>query len=127
MENSPTDKFSLRKRIKSFGFAFQGIYDAFRTGHNLWVQSAIAILVILCGFYIGVSSEDWILLVLAIGIVFTAELFNTAIEGLVDLVSPEYNKKAGFIKDVAAGAVLIAAITSAVIGLIVFVPYLLSL
>lgn len=127
MKNKPTNKFSIGKRIKSFAFAFRGIFKAFRTEHNLWIQSSIAIVVIFFGFYFQIPSNEWILIIMAIGLVLTAELFNTAIESLVNLVSPEYDKVAGFIKDVAAGAVLVAAIAAAVIGFIIFIPYLQSL
>lgn len=127
MKNSPPDTFSIGKRIKSFAFAFRGIFKAFRTEHNLWIQSSIAIVVVFLGFYFQIPSNEWVLVILAIGLVLTAELFNTAIESLVDMVSPEYDKMAGFVKDVAAGAVLVAAITAAVIGSVIFIPYLLNL
>ena len=127
MKKKTPDKFSIAKRIKSFAFAFRGIFKAFRTEHNLWIQSSIAIVVIIFGFYFQIPSNEWILVIIAIGMVLMAELFNTAIESLVDLVSPEYDEMAGFAKDVAAGAVLVAAIAAAVIGAIIFTPYLLSL
>lgn len=127
MKKSLPNKFSISKRIESFAFAFRGIFKAFRTEHNLWIQSTIAIVVIFFGFYFQISSSEWLLVILSIGLVLTAELFNTAIEGIVDMVSPEYNKMAGYVKDVAAGAVLVAAIAAAVIGSIIFIPYLLNL
>ena len=82
--------------------------------------------VIALGFLLNVSNFEWCLLIFAIGIVFTAELFNTAIEFLTDMISPGYDEKAGKVKDIAAAGVLIAAITSAIIGFIVFVPQLLK-
>ena len=127
MKKNTPDKFSIAKRIKSFAFAFRGIFKAFRTEHNLWIQSSVAIVVIFFGFYFQIPSNEWVLIIISIGMVIMAELFNTAIENLVDLVSPKYNKMAEFVKDVAAGAVLVAAIAAAIIGTIIFIPYLLSL
>jgi diacylglycerol kinase len=84
-------------------------------------------LVIVFGFVFQVTKTEWVLLVLSIGFVLTAEIFNSAIEVLTNLVSPEQNSKAGLTKDMAAGAVLISAITAAIVGLIIFVPKLLEL
>lgn len=119
--------FSLRKSIKSFSYAINGIMVAIRTQHNLWIQIAVAIFVIVGGFFFDVSTAEWLFLVFAIGFVISAEIFNTAIEYLVDLVSPEQNPLAGRVKDLAAGAVLIAAITAAIIGLLIFVPRIMNL
>ena len=116
------NKFSVKKRGKSFVYAFNGIKIFFGTQHNVWIHSAIAVLVIIGGFYFKVSTAEWCFLVFAIGFVLTAEAINTAMEYLVDLVSPEHNIKAGKIKDIAAGATLIAAITAATVGLIIFIP-----
>lgn len=93
-----------------------------RTQHNAWIHLAAALLVIFAGFYFSISEIEWIAVTLAIGFVFSAEAFNTSIEWLVDKISPEYDPVAGKIKDVAAGAVLIAAIAAAVTGIIVFYP-----
>ena len=116
------DRFSIKKRFKSFGYAFQGIVEAARSQHNLWIHIVAAFLVIITGFVINISTAEWLFLIFAIGFVLTAELFNSAIERFVDLVSPEKNEIAGSIKDIAAGAVLVAAITAAIIGLLIFVP-----
>lgn len=116
------DKFSVSRRIKSFGFAFKGILFAFKTQHNLWIHVLAVILVITAGLIFKLNPLEWALIVFAIGLVLVSELFNTAVETLVDFISPEYSKKAGVIKDLAAGAVLIAAFVSVIIGLIVFLP-----
>lgn len=79
--------------------------------------------VIIAGIVLGITRTEWIMVVMCIGTVIAAELFNTAIEKLVDLVSPERHPVAGQVKDIAAGAVLICAVAAAIIGLIIFIPY----
>ena len=98
-----------------------------RDQHNFWVQCVVAITVIIFGLLLKISTAEWLFISLSIGFVLAAEVFNSAIEKLVDLVSPDFNERAGLIKDMAAGAVLIAAITSAIIGLIIFIPRILQL
>ena len=115
-------KFSISKRMKSFKFAFRGISVFIKTQHNVWIHLSAAFIVIVLGVIFNVNFYEWCLLIFAIGFVLTAEIFNTAIEYFVDLISPEFNKKAGLIKDLAAGGVLISAITAAIIGLIIFLP-----
>ncbi len=115
-------KSSVAKRISSFHFAVKGIKHLLRSQQNAWIHSTIACLVVLAGFIFGISKMEWLLICFVIGFVFSAEAVNTAIEILVDKVSPERSREAGLIKDLAAGAVLIAAITAAVIGLIIFTP-----
>lgn len=121
------DKFSVRRRAQSFGYAFQGIRSFFFTTHNAWVHAVITILVIIASVFFRISTSEWIAIIFAIGFVFTSEAFNTAIEQYVDLVKPEFHPKAGNIKDIAAGAVLISAITAAAIGLIIFIPKIVCL
>ena len=82
-----------------------------------------AMAVIIAGIVLGITRNEWIMVVMCIGTVLAAELFNTAIEKLVDLVSPERHPVAGRVKDIAAGAVLICAVAAAIIGLIIFIPY----
>ncbi|UCH98676.1 MAG: diacylglycerol kinase family protein [Candidatus Aminicenantes bacterium] len=120
-------RFSISRRIKSFGYAFKGIFLAFKTQHNIWIHSLAIVVVVTAGFIFKLDVREWGLVVLAIGLVLISEMVNTAIEWLVDLVSPDYREKAGLIKDVAAGAVLIAAIISVIIGGIVFLPKIIEL
>jgi len=120
-------KFSPCQRALSFIYAFRGIYYAFRTQHNLWIHLSVMIVVIVSGVFFQLSLYEWGIVVLACGLVLTAELMNTAIEFLVDVVSPERQDKAGRIKDIAAGAVLIAAVSAAVAGLLVFLPKMILL
>ena len=116
----------LQKRIKSFGYAFQGIAKRLKKEHNAWIHCAAIVLVTLAGFHFGITPTEWCIVTLCFGMVLAAEGFNTAIERLVDLVSPDYHPIAGDVKDIAAGAVLICAIAAAIIGIIVFLPYLLN-
>lgn len=111
-----------RKRVSSFKYAFSGIRFLVKTQPNVWIHMAVAITAISLGFYLNIDRTEWCLILFAIGLVLTAETFNTALEALTDLVSPNYNEKAKIAKDVAAAAVLISCITAAVIGLIVFGP-----
>ena len=118
---------SIKRLIKSFSYAIDGFKKSFREEANMKIHIMMTFFVIICGFIFKVSTLEWIFLCFAIGIVISAELLNTAIENLVDLVCKERNDKAGLIKDVSAGFVMILAITSAIVGLIIFVPKLLNI
>ncbi|MCB0397845.1 MAG: diacylglycerol kinase family protein [Flavobacteriales bacterium] len=113
-------------RMKSFTYAAAGIRMLFVKEHNAWIHALAAVSVIGLGLWLKISLVSWGLVALAIGGVLAAEMFNTAIETLTDMVSPEYHKSAKAVKDLAAGAVLISAIAAAVIGAIVFIPPLWS-
>lgn len=112
---------SFRKLVKSFYFAFSGIFQAF-TEQNMRIHGIAAVTVVICGYFTGLSKIEWLILLLIIALVMAAEMFNTAIENVVDLASPDFHPLAKKAKDVAAGAVLILAIASVVIGLIIFLP-----
>lgn len=116
----------LEKRIKSFGYAFKGIASLIKKEHNAWIHCTAIVLVTVCGFYFGITPTEWCIVVICFGVVLAAEGFNTAIERLVDLVSPGFHPIAGDVKDVAAGAVLICAIAAAIVGGIIFFPYLMK-
>jgi diacylglycerol kinase (ATP) len=119
--------FNLRKHLgKCFKFAWKGIHIFFAEEYNARIHSILAIMVILTGFYFNITKTEWIIVIICCGLVIAAEAINTAIERLVDLVSPDYHPLAGKIKDMAAGAVLICAIVSAIAGFIIFVPYIIS-
>lgn len=120
-------KLNIKDRTNSFGYAFKGIFYALKSEHNIWIHCFFGITAIAFGIWLDINLTEWIFVLIAIGFVFTAEIFNTAIEILVDIVSPEHNPKAGLVKDIAAGAVLIAAITAALIGLFVFGPKIIDL
>ncbi len=114
--------FSIVKRAKSFSYAMNGIRLFLKTTHNSWVQIVLALIAIILGIYFHIETTEWLFIVLAIGFVLTAEAFNTAFEFDMDLTSPKMHPYAKYTKDVAAGAVLLASITSAIIGLIIFIP-----
>lgn len=119
--------FSLKARLKSFKYALNGLWLVLKEEHNFWIHLLATAVVVTSGFYFQVLRSEWLWLVFAIGLVLTAEVFNSAIERLVDLKQPERDPKAGKIKDLAAAAVLIAAITAAIIGGLIFWPYLKNL
>ncbi|RZL46544.1 MAG: diacylglycerol kinase family protein [Pedobacter sp.] len=112
----------MNKFLKSFVYAFKGLSYAFATQLNFRVHCLATALAVLLGLYTGLSANEWLWITVAIAIVMILELINTALEILVDIVSPAQNPKAGAIKDLAAAAVLIGAIMAVVIGLIIFVP-----
>lgn len=121
------EPFSIKKRLKSFTYAWKGIKKIVRREHNVWIHLTIALLTVIAGFAFGIQRTEWIAIVICIGTVIAAEAFNTAIERLVNLTSPEWHPVAGEVKDIAAGAVLICAIAAAAVGLIVFIPYIIAL
>lgn len=119
---------SKRKKLKnSFKYAFCGIITALKKEQNMKIHFTIAILVIIAGIILKISTIEWILCLILIGIVISLELVNTAIEQVVDIAMPEINEKAKIAKDVAAGAVLMVAIISLICGLIIFIPKIINL
>lgn len=114
--------FSLRNRIKSFDYSIQGIITFFKNEHNARIHAVAAVVVIALGWYCKLNLMEWCWITLAIGLVILSEMFNTAIEYLTDLVSPEIHPLAKKTKDVASGSVLIAALIAVVIGLFIFIP-----
>lgn len=113
---------SIKRLKKSFGYAFKGIDDVISNEPNMKIHVSVAILVVITAFLLKISMIEWIILVLLIGLVLAAEVINTTIENLVDMYTKDYNERAKVVKDTAAGTVLILAITSAIIGLMIFVP-----
>ncbi len=112
----------MRRLIKSFGYAVNGIGYAFKTQPNFRFHCTAILVVLIAGLYFRLELFEWLWILMATALVLVSELFNTAIEVLVDLVSPAYHVKAGLVKDLSAAAVLIAAIIAATIGLIIFIP-----
>jgi len=112
----------IKKCLNSFQFAFRGIYLFFRNENNARVHLLATILVILLGLYVHLSRFEWLWVSLSITLVWIAEAFNTALEKLTDLVSPEFNPKAGLIKDLSAAAVLFTAIFAFITGMVIFIP-----
>jgi diacylglycerol kinase len=110
--------------MAGFGHAFRGLWYALRTQRNARVHVSVAILAILLGIVLRISAVEFAMVFVAITGVFLAEMFNTVFELCVDLASPDYHPLAKIAKDVAAGAVLLSAMLSIVIGVFVFVPHL---
>lgn len=108
--------------MRSVGFAFKGLFLLLRTEPSIKIQFVIALVVTAAGFYYEISATEWVLQLLAIGVVLGIEGLNTAIEKLSDFVHPEYHQKIGFIKDVSAGAVMAVSIAAALAGLIIYLP-----
>lgn len=117
-------RYDFKKQLRSFGYAWKGIRCCVGKEQNLSFHLIATVLVVIAGWQLGITRTEWAILLLCIGMVIAAELFNTAIEKLVDLVSPGRHPLAGQVKDIAAGAVLVCAATAAMVGLIIFVPYL---
>ena len=117
-----TEKFSMSKRAYSFYYAIAGILRFFRTEHNAWLHMAATVGVIILTAVFRVTTIEAVMLVFSIGSVWVAEVFNTCIEKIMDFISTERHPQIQLIKDMSAGAVLIAAITALITGLIIFVP-----
>ena len=113
--------------ISSFKYAFQGMFSALKTERNLKIHVTIMMLVIIAGIVLKISKIEWIICIILFGLVIGGEMLNSAIETVVDIAMPDINPKAKFAKDAAAGAVLVFAISSAIIGFMIFGPKLIAL
>jgi diacylglycerol kinase (ATP) len=118
---NPEDGF-LKGRVKSLKYAVRGAWLLITTEHSIMVQFFIGILVSVLGFFMHISAFEWMIQLLAIGMVLVAESLNTGIEKLCDFIHPDYHKKIGFIKDISAGAATFAAVIAIIIGLIIYLP-----
>lgn len=116
----------MKRFFKSFDYAFNGILTSIKNERNIKIHIIIMILVIIFGIILKISKIEWIICIILFGLVISMELMNTAIENTVDLITKEKNEQAKIIKDTAAGAVLVTAIVAAIIGLIIFMPYLIK-
>ena len=117
----------MKNFLRSFKYAFEGIVTGIKEEQNMKIHISIMILVIIFGIILKISKIEWIICIILFGLVISMELINTAIENVVDLITKEKNEQAKVAKDVAAGAVLVSAIASAIIGLIIFVPKVISI
>ncbi len=128
MEKLPEKKrFSIVARLISTNHAWRGLGIFFKTTHNLWLHLFFAFMAVYLGFILGLSSVEWAIIIFAIGLVIVSEAFNTAIEIDIDLTSPNYHPYARDTKDVAAGAVSIATIVAGIMGLLIFLPKVITL
>jgi diacylglycerol kinase len=112
----------LCSRARSFRYAFEGWWHVIRTQQNAWIHTVVSVVVVLIGIWLHIPARDWAVIILAIAMVWAAEFFNTALEAIVDLASPQVNHLAKIGKDVGAAAVLIAAGASVLIGLLILGP-----
>lgn len=119
------DKSFVTGRLKSFKFAFIGAYKLATTEHSVMVQLTIGTLMTFAGFIFHISMTEWMLQTFAIGLIIAIEGLNTAVEKIADFIHPKYHEKIGFIKDIAAGAVMFAALTGVAIGAMIYIPKLL--
>ena len=120
-------KKKIKSLVNSFGYAFQGIWSSFRTERNMKIHVFIMILVVLLGIFLHISVTEWMICIILFALVIGAELFNTSIEAVVDMISLEKSSQAKLAKDVSAGAVLVFAIASIIVGLIIFVPKIIDI
>ena len=118
------DTSFISGRIKSFSFAYKGAYKLITTEHSIMAQLAIGMLVVGAGFYFDISREEWIMQIMATGMVLAVEGLNTAVEKIADFIHPGFHKTIGFIKDIAAGAVFFAATAALIVGALIYWPYI---
>lgn len=118
-----SNRFSVKARLRSFVFAGEGILFFFRYEHNAWIHLAATVIVLLGGWYYALAPFEWVAVLMAIGMVIVTEIINTSVEKIMDHLSPEISPAVKVIKDLASGAVLVAAVMALVIGLIIFIPH----
>ncbi len=122
MENA---KIGFAKgRIRSLKFAFKGAYLLLKSEHSIITQSFLSLCFIVAGLYFEISKTEWLFQILGIGLVLTAESLNTAVEKLCDFIHPDYHQRIGFIKDISAGAITFAVISTLIILYIIYYPYI---
>ena len=126
LEQTPS-KFSWKARLKSFVFAWRGIIDFFKTEHNAQIHLGVTVIVIFLSIFLRVSRFETIAIVFSIALVWITEMLNTAIEKTMDFISLQRRPQIKIIKDLSAGAVLIATIAAVIVGCIIFVPKIISL
>ncbi len=125
MNSRKKDGNFLLKRLYSFRFAAQGFISMLREEANFRIQLSVLTIILVLGFIYKISSHEWIHILLVSGFVIMAEILNSAVERIADVLSPDFNEAIGKIKDICAAAVLVAACVSVVTGLIIFVPKIL--
>jgi diacylglycerol kinase (ATP) len=118
------NKVSMKDRFKSFSYALNGLKHVLKLERNFHIHIIAGVTAIMLGLVFRISYWDWMMVIMCIGFVLFAEIVNTAVEKLTDMVSPQKNEIAGKVKDIAAGAVLVAAITAFVIGSVIFLPHI---
>ena len=117
----------MKKLYTAFGYALHGLQLAMRSEVNLRIHSVVAVAVTIAGLLLNISRFEWLIIILAIGLVFSAELFNTAIEKFCDTYTKEMNDGIKLVKDISAAAVVCSVVAAVVCGMVIFLPYLLAL
>lgn len=123
---NPSDGF-IKGRLRGIKFALKGMWLLITTEDSIKAQLSFALIATFLGFYFNISSVEWMIQFLVIGLVLVAEALNTAIEEVADFIHPDYHKKIGFIKDIAAGAPAFAAIISLIIAAIIYLPKIIAI
>lgn len=114
----------LGKRIRGGGYAIKGAWLLLKHEQSIQVQFALAIIMCITGYFFEITKTEWMFQFVAIGLVMTAEGLNSGLEAMADFVHPDFHSKIGHIKDIAAGAVFIAAIIAVIIGAFIYFPYI---
>jgi diacylglycerol kinase (ATP) len=114
-------------RLNGVKYALKGAFILLKTEASIQVQLSIGIALTFAGFYFGISSTEWMFQIISIGLILSIEGLNTAVEEIADFIHPEFHKKIGLIKDIAAGAVFIAATSAIIVGLIIYLPKIIKL
>lgn len=122
MERKGSKKISFRDRVKSAIYALNGLKILLKEEHNSRIHTAITIVVIIAGLLLNISNTEWLVICILIGMVFSLEIMNSAIENLCDHVTPQWNETIKKIKDLAAAAVFVASVVSVICGAIIFLP-----
>lgn len=115
-------KFSAKKRLKSFGYAFNGLKILIQEEHNSRIHLVAAIIIVVLGFFFHINVFEWIALIISIAFVIVCEIFNSAIENIADFISPKRHIMIKKIKDLAAAGVLLSAFSALIVGGIIFLP-----
>ncbi len=114
----------LGKRIRGGGYAIKGAWLLLKDEQSIQVQFVLAIIMCVAGYFFGITKTEWMFQFVAIGLVMTAEGLNSGLEAMADFVHPDFHSKIGHIKDIAAGAVFIAAVIAVIIGVFIYFPYI---
>ena len=123
---NPNDSF-LRGRVRSIKFAIKGMWLLLTTEDSIKVQFSCGIIAVIAGFYFDISTVEWMIQLIVIGMVLIAESLNTAVEKLADFIHPAYHERIGFIKDIAAGAASFAAIISLIVAGFIYLPKIIAI
>ena len=119
--------FSIKDRIMSFKHAFNGFKVLLKSEHNAWIHTSLSIISIALGFYFEISNTEWVTIVICIGMVISAEIFNTAVEHIANFIQPKQDEKIKHIKDLGAAGVFMTALAALIVGLIIYLPKIMLL